>query len=242
VTARPELVTLDLGDTLIRPDPSWAEVYRAAALDAGVPITPDRLAAGFAAALGSGLLDDIGPFEVSPEASYERIRRFDEAIMAGAGLFGLPDPVYRAIAARFADPASWHIFPEVRPTLEQLRAADIRLAVVSNWVWDGARLLQELGLADWFVTVVISDRVGYGKPHPAIFQVALEIAGVPAARALHVGDSYAKDVLGAGAAGMAAMLLLRDGAPRDGLPDDGREPGLMIVRHLGEVVERLGLA
>ena len=44
--------------------------------------------AGFAAALGGGLLDDVGPFEASPEASYERIRRFDEAIMAGAGMPG----------------------------------------------------------------------------------------------------------------------------------------------------------
>ena len=239
--ARPELVTLDLGDTLIRPDPSWAEVYRAATIDAGVPVTPERLAVGFAAALGSGLLDDAGPFEVSPEASYERIRRFDEAIMAGAGLPGLPDSFYRAVAARFGDPASWHVFPDVRPALARLQAAGIRLAVVSNWVWDGARLLDELGLADRFVTIVISDRVGYGKPHPAIFRAALDAAGVPAGRAVHVGDSYAKDVLGAFAAGMAAMLLVRDEASPPGPAQDLPET-VTIVRGLDEVVDRLGVA
>jgi len=242
VISRPELVTLDLGDTLIRPDPSWAEVYRAATVDAGVPITPGRLAAGFAAALSSGLLDDAGPFEVSPEASYERIRRFDEAIMAGAGLPGLPDTFYRAVAARFADPASWHVFPDVRPALDRLEAAGIRLAVISNWVWDGARLLGDLGLADRFVTIVISDRVGYGKPDPAIFRAALDAAGVPAARALHVGDSYAKDVLGATGAGMAAMLLLRDGASPPDLGDDPPRLPVPIVHDLGEVVRRLELA
>ena len=239
--ARPELVTLDLGDTLIRPDPSWAEVYRAASLDAGVPVTPERLAVGFAAALGSGLLDDAGPFEVSPEASYERIRRFDEAIMAGAGLPGLPDNFYRAIAARFGDPASWHVFPDVRPALARLQAAGIRLAVISNWVWDGARLLDELGLAERFVTIVISDRVGYGKPHPAIFRAALDAAGVPAAQAMHVGDSYTKDVLGASAAGMAAMLLVRDEASPPGAAQD-LPPTVTIVRGLDEVVDRLGVA
>ena len=239
--ARPELVTLDLGDTLIRPDPSWAEVYRAATIDAGVPVTPERLAVGFAAALGSGLLDDAGPFEVSPEASYERIRRFDEAIMAGAGLPGLPDSFYRAVAARFGDPASWHVFPDVRPALARLQAAGIRLAVISNWVWDGARLLDELGLADRFVTIVISDRVGYGKPHPAIFRAALDAAGVPAGRAMHVGDSYAKDVLGASAAGMAAMLLVRDEASPPGPAQDLPE-AVTIVRGLDEVVDRLGVA
>jgi HAD superfamily hydrolase (TIGR01509 family) len=242
VISRPELVTLDLGDTLIRPGPSWAEVYRAATVDAGVSVTPERLAVGFAAALSGGLLDDAGPFEVSPEASYERIRRFDEAIMAGAGLPGLPDTFYRAIAARFADPASWHVFPDVRPALDRLQAAGIRLAVVSNWVWDGARLLEELGLADRFVTIVISDRVGYGKPHPVIFRAALDAAGVPAERAVHVGDSYAKDVLGAAAVGMAALLMLRDGASPPDLGEDPPEPPVTVVRDLGEVVERLGVA
>ena len=239
--ARPELVTLDLGDTLIRPDPSWAEVYRAATIDAGVPVTPERLAVGFAAALASGLLDDAGPFEVSPEASYERIRRFDEAIMDGAGLPDLPDSFYRAVAARFADPASWHVFPDVRPALARLQAAGIRLAVVSNWVWDGARLLEELGLAHRFVTIVISDRVGYGKPHPAIFRAALDAAGVPAGRAVHVGDSYGKDVVGAAGAGMAAMLLVRDGASPPGPAQDLPEP-VTVVRDLDEVVDRLGVA
>ena len=238
---RPELVTLDLGDTLIRPDPSWADVYRTATVDAGVPITAEGLAAGFAAALSSGILDDTGPFEVSPEASYERIRRFDEAIMAGAGLPGLPDSFYRAIAARFADPASWHVFPDVRPALDRLQAAGIRLAVISNWVWDGARLVEDLGLADRFVTIVISDRVGYSKPDPVIFRAALDAAGVPAERALHVGDSYVKDVLGATGVGMAAMLLLRDGAPP---PDQGGDPPrspVTIIHELGEVVRRLAL-
>ena len=240
--ARPDLVTLDLGDTLIRPDPSWAEAYRAATIDAGVPVTRERLALGFTAALGSGLLDDMGPFEVSPQASYERIRRFDEAIMDGAGLPGLPDSFYRAVAARFADPTSWCVFGDVRPALARLRAAGIRLAVVSNWVWDGARLLGELGLAGDFVTIVISDRVGYGKPHPAIFRAALDAAGVPAERAVHVGDSYAKDVLGAAGIGMAAMLLARDGASTAAPVVDPGSPPLPAVRDLGVVAERLGVA
>ena len=109
-------------------------------------------------------------------------------------------------------------------------------------MWEGARLLDELDLADWFVTIVISDRVGYGKPHPAIFRAALEAAGVPAERAVHVGDSYAKDVLGAVGVGMAAMLIARDGASPPDLGDDPLEPALTVVRDLGEVVERLGVA
>ena len=78
--------------------------------------------------------------------------------------------------------------------------------------------------------------------HPVIFRAALEAAGIPAARAVHVGDSYTKDVLGAVGAGMTAMLLQREGAPP---PDPGhgaQEPAVTVVRDLGEVVDRLGVA
>jgi putative hydrolase of the HAD superfamily len=241
VSARPELISLDLGDTLIHPQPSWTEVYLAAATDAGVPLRRDRLAAGFAAALSSGLLDDTGPFEASPAASYERICRFDAAIMAGAGMPDLPDSFYRVVAARFARPDSWGIFPDVAPALTRFAAAGIRLAIVSNWVWDGPRLVAELGLADRFSTIVISDRLGYGKPHPAIFRAALEATSVPPERAVHIGDSYAKDVLGASGVGMAAMLLHRDGQPAPGVQRRDDEPAVAAVRDLLEAADRLGL-
>jgi HAD superfamily hydrolase (TIGR01509 family) len=242
VTARPELISLDLGDTLIHPQPSWAEVYLAAAADAGVPLPRDRLAAGVAAGLASGLLDDAGPFEASPAASFERICRFDAAIMAGAGVPDLPASFYRTVAARFARPDSWAVFPDVAPALARFDAAGIRLAIVSNWVWDGPRLVAELGLADRFGTIVISDRLGYGKPHPAIFRAALEAMGVPAAQALHVGDSYPKDVVGALGAGMAAMLVTREAQPEPGAR--GADEGLAVttVRDLLEVADRLDLA
>jgi putative hydrolase of the HAD superfamily len=241
VTARPELISFDLGDTLIHPEPSWTEVYLAAAADAGVRMRRERLAAGFAAGLASGLLDDAGPFAASRAASYERICRFDAAIMAGAGMPDLPDSFYRSVAARFARPDSWAVFADVAPAMARFAAVGIRLAIVSNWVWDGPRLVAELGLADRFSTIVISDRVGYAKPHPAIFRAALEAVGVAPGQALHVGDSYAKDVLGATGVGMAAMLLDRDAQPAAGeaLVHDG--PAVTEVRDLIEVADRLGL-
>jgi putative hydrolase of the HAD superfamily len=57
--------------------------------------------------------------------------------------------------------------------------------------------------------------VGAAKPEPAVFEAALRGAGWPADRALHVGDSLAKDVAGAARAGIAAVLLDRHGAHPD---------------------------
>lgn len=46
-----------------------------------------------------------------------------------------------------------------------------------------------------------------GKPAPAYFRAALELLGVPAARAAMIGDDVANDVLGAQAIGMIGVLV-----------------------------------
>ena len=64
---------------------------------------------------------------------------------------------------------------------------------------------------DRFATVSVSSgEVGVAKPHPEVFRTALRKAGVEANEALHVGDGYESDVLGATHAGLHALFLLRD--------------------------------
>ncbi len=240
-TPLPRLVFFDVGDTLIRPDPSWVDVYLAACRDHGLELSRETLADGFRAALASGALDETGPFEATREASFARIRRFDEAVMAATGHAGLPEAFFREVGARFQERESWHVFPEVPRALERLARAGIRRAVISNWIWEAPELLHELDLAPWFETLVISDQVGYNKPHPGIFREALARTGVAPEHAVHVGDSFEKDVLGARAVGISAVLLARglsDGQrPADVPPDDP----VPVVRDLDGLLALLGL-
>ena len=90
------------------------------------------------------------------------------------------------------------------------------MVVVSNWDVSLAEVLERVGLAPLLDGVVTSAAVGAAKPDPAIFAHALALAGVPAARARHVGDSLDEDVAGARAAGIEPVLLRRDGGPRPG--------------------------
>ena len=69
--------------------------------------------------------------------------------------------------------------------------------------------------------------VGHAKPAPAVFEAALEIAGVAPDEALHVGDSLDNDIEGARAAGIRAVLVDRSGGPRPA--------GVETVRSLEEV-------
>jgi FMN phosphatase YigB (HAD superfamily) len=61
------------------------------------------------------------------------------------------------------------------------------------------------------VDAVVGSRAhGYVKPHPTIFQAALQQLGAEPAEAAMVGDSIEEDIEGARALGMRAILIDRD--------------------------------
>jgi HAD superfamily hydrolase (TIGR01509 family) len=99
-----------------------------------------------------------------------------------------------------------------RETLERLRAAGLRLGVVSNSDGRVDSALRAAGLRDCFEVVVDSALFGAEKPDPAIFRAALDALGVAPEETLYVGDLYEVDVLGARAAGIDAILLLPETA------------------------------
>jgi putative hydrolase of the HAD superfamily len=212
---RPELIFFDLGDTLVRPEPSGAEIYAGVCRAFGRDVDPDELAAAFA----SASWDPGLTFEPTEEASFERIKAFDMTVLGKLGIRDLPDEFFRAVGDAFARREAWFVFPDVVPTLDALEASGIRRAVISNWVWNAPALVHDLGLAARFETLVISARVGFQKPAREIFQHALDATGVRAERALHVGDSYDADVVGARTVGIKPVLIDRsfgDAVRRDG--------------------------
>ena len=73
----------------------------------------------------------------------------------------------------FRQREAWHVFPETRDVLTNLRARGVKLAVVSNWDSRLPAILDLLDLADPFDSVVVSALVGAEKPSPEIFAVAL---------------------------------------------------------------------
>lgn len=109
---------------------------------------------------------------------------------------------------------SWNrIAPTTRTLLSRLVERGYRLGVISNSNGRLTAHLQRVGLASFFQVIVDSAEVGVEKPHPEIFRIALARAGSAAPEeALHIGDVYAIDVLGAAGAGMNALLLDPTGA------------------------------
>jgi HAD superfamily hydrolase (TIGR01549 family) len=107
------------------------------------------------------------------------------------------------------------LYPDAKPTLEKLAGDGYVLGLISNAPADTSRAVDALGLTKYLGTIVISGVVGYTKPHPEIFRIALREAGVDASEAVHVGDLYEADVVGARSAGMKGILIDRDGTQRN---------------------------
>jgi len=113
----------------------------------------------------------------------------------------------RSVRAQNAQQLWSEVLPGVPEALAALRDAGIGRVVVSNSDGTVERGLFDAGLGPLLDAVVDSAIVGVEKPDPRIFTHALEAGGVAPERALHVGDLYAVDVVGARAAGVRGVLL-----------------------------------
>jgi putative hydrolase of the HAD superfamily len=101
------------------------------------------------------------------------------------------------------------IDPEAEPMLRAL-APRYALALLTNGASDVQRAkLGRTPFAAYFSEVIISVEAGVGKPDPQLFRLAAMRLGVDPGDAVMVGDSLARDVAGAAAAGMRTVWLDR---------------------------------
>jgi putative hydrolase of the HAD superfamily len=238
--SRPEVIFLDVGDTLIRAHPSWAGVYRQSLREFGIELTEKDLERALLQETQAGawwLSEE--PFEPTEANSYARIVEFDRAVLGRLGLNDLGDEAFRRIEEAFARRSAWYVYPDVLPTLDALRDAGIRLCVISNFVWGAPELIHDLDLATHFEALVISARVGFQKPNEGIFRHALEVMSVEPGRAMHVGDSYRADVLGARRVGIDGVLIARQSADTAFLREELDDPELTVVTDLFELLDLL---
>jgi putative hydrolase of the HAD superfamily len=214
-------VFLDVGDTVMRPNPSWEHVYAMAFEEFGLQVTVEDLQRALRAAYrhGGWGLDD--GFEPSEEATFRRTMEIDQLALAELGLGPMPEAFFRRLSELFMVTSHWHVFPDVYPALDELRQRGLVVGTLSNWVWNLPELLHALDLVRHFDFIAASARIGFEKPHPRIFEWALDKAGVAPAEAIHVGDHPIADVQGAIGVGIGAVLIDRwSRHASDEVPDD----------------------
>jgi putative hydrolase of the HAD superfamily len=147
--------------------------------------------------------------------------------------------VTEQVMERFRDIRFWsRVFPDTVPVLQWLRDNGYYLGVISNSVGTMEEQLNRVGLASYFRTILDSAVVGVEKPHPEIFRMAVDQAGISPVEALFIGDTYATDIGGARKAGLRGVLIDRFGIYEDGMGC----PRIRSLDELGGLLARDGQA
>jgi putative hydrolase of the HAD superfamily len=214
-------VLLDALGTLVRLEPPAPRLRAQLSRLAGVEVSEEQAERGFRAEIAY-YLQHHG--EGRDAASLELLR--DRCARVLADELGLGGVELAPVRAAMLASLEFTAYPDAPGALRELREQGLRLVVASNWDCSLGQVLERAGLRSLVDGVVSSAVAGAPKPNPAVFEEALRLAGAGAGEALHVGDSLQNDVEGARAAGVPALLLVREGeAP----------PGVEVIRSLGEL-------
>lgn len=194
-------VLFDFGGTLDADGIAWKErcfrLYR----DEGVEVSPEQFDQVFYAA------DDALVGAIPATLSFrDTVARLAQDVTHGLGVC---DPmVGERVAKRFLDEAQERLSASAHLLAELSHR--YRLGIVSNFYGNLATVCDEVGLSPFLTVAVDSAHVGYIKPDPRIFVLALAALQADPAQAVFVGDSLRRDMVGARGVGMAHIWLTPD--------------------------------
>lgn len=204
-------ILFDAVGTLIHPAEPIADVYGRIGRKHGSRTRSAQVARHFKSVFASVYESEsenspLGAAVSSEEIEAERWREIVSRL--------LPDcddarSCFEELFAHYGDSEAWRLFPDVLPTLKNLREGGFRLAVASNFdrrlrtVWRG------LASSDSVDEVFVSSELGVRKPHVEFYSRIAAALGEDPQSLLMVGDDFRNDVEAALDAGCAAVWLDR---------------------------------
>lgn len=203
---RIQVVFFDFGNTLTYMSPAPAEVAFRLFQELGFRVDLDVLTRAHQKAsefYGERWRDYRGRMR-------EFWRMFNGFVLDSLDISDAEGVLAEAIHEGFNRPDWYHLYPDTPDALDALKSRGFRLGIISNNVDEMLVRLQQLELVRYFETITYSQEAGAEKPDPAIFRVALQRAGCAPAEAMHVGDTYEADVVGARGVGVTPVLIDRD--------------------------------
>lgn len=236
----PRAVLFDLDDTLIRayaqPEEAWTRLLHifSAHLDAHDAASIERVRVAIMeesrafwsdrAEAAKWRLNVPGARRIAVRRALERLGRADEEL-----------------ADRISDSFTemrrkeYRLYPDAHATVDALRAAGVKLALITNGAQEPQRAkIERFELAHRFDHIQIEGEFGQGKPELAVYRHALDKLGVNAADAWMVGDNYEWEVVAPQKLGLAGIWYdpFEAGVPHGAVAQPTR-----IIRRLAELIE-----
>ncbi|MBI4328433.1 MAG: HAD family hydrolase [Chloroflexi bacterium] len=210
-------VFFDLYNTVARFHPPREDIQVRACAEFGIEVDPQALRRAYPVA------DDFWSRENGrqpiadrpPTEQQEFFARYEQLLLARAGVQVERETGHRVFQASRSYNQGLALFDDVLPTLKTLRRSRLALGLLSNLNDDLGRIARELGIAPYLGFTITSQEAGATKPNPPIFLAALGRAKARPHEAVHVGDQYSSDVVGAKGVGIHPVLLDRDGFQDD---------------------------
>jgi len=206
-------VFFDWFNTLARYEPPREELHSQALREFGIEVSPEEILPGVLEADNYFFEENANsPVEKrEPGERAEVYARYQQIILARAGVKAdqeLSAEVMKKVGELFKG-TNWALFDDVLPTLRILKQQNISLGLLTNLAKDMSLVCRKLGLEPYLDFVITPEEAGVDKPNPGIFQSALQRAGIKASAAIHVGDQYKIDVVGARGVGINPILIDR---------------------------------
>ncbi|HWP47674.1 MAG TPA: HAD-IA family hydrolase [Candidatus Limnocylindrales bacterium] len=214
-------VLFDAGNTLLYTSPSVAEIYHIVAKEYGCSASIEDVreaAKKVYKEFDAAFLQANSEYRHSDEEDRRRWALLIKSTFQQVGFDRCLDEITEKLLETFRNPAIWRLFPEVMEVLQRLKSEGYKLGIVSNWSSALLDLCTALELEPHLDITLVSAVVGWEKPSPFIFQKALSLLEVSPEEAIHIGDSYHHDILGAQSVGIRAVLIDRLGTSNHSCP------------------------
>jgi len=204
-------VFFDFFNTLAYFDPPREDTYSGIAFTLGVNVTSAVIAAALPEADAYWRSENFKKpvREREQDDKLAVYREYGSRILAGTG--ATSDQALQMLASAFSRGWVFKSFPDAVPALKQVKERKLITGLISNVGQEIDSYCRELGFEPFLDYKVTSFEVGYDKPRPEIFQLALDKAGIKAGDSIFIGDVYEQDIVGAKGVGMKPILISRNG-------------------------------
>jgi FMN phosphatase YigB (HAD superfamily) len=204
-------VFFDFFNTLAYFDPPREQTYSEIAGSLGIKVTPDMITAALPEADAYWRAENFKQ-PVRQREQDDKVAVYKEyglRILAGTG--ATSDQALQMLATAFSRGWIFKSFPDSVPALKLVKQRKLTTGLISNVGQEIDSYCSELGFEPYLDHKVTSFEVGFDKPRPEIFQLALDKAGVRADESVFVGDVYEQDIVGSRGVGMKPILINRNG-------------------------------